>query len=102
SRHRKELQMSAGHASTIADKMNSLNNPLEYLRTLVELLKQPQDLISLHENIVRINRMGIKVASSSGEAGDEIHLQDIELGEGHAHLLMLTEIPWDILGLGTK
>ncbi len=101
-RHKEELLKSACHVSTIAEKMNSLNNPLEYLRTLVELLKLPQDLIHLHENTVKINRMGIKVANVPGEAGDEIHLQDIELGEGHAHLLMLTEIPWEILDLGTR
>jgi hypothetical protein len=97
SRHRKEMQMAAGHRNTIEDQMQSLNNPLEYLRTMVELLELPQDLIHLHDNTVRINRMGIKVSEALGAAGDDIHMQNIELGEGESHLLMLTEIPWSIL-----
>lgn len=97
-KHRDELQNMTGHCNTIVDQMQSLNNPSKYLSTLVELLQLPQDLIHLHENTVRINRMGIKI-SNPQTTGDDIHLQDIELGDGESHILVLTEIPWSILGI---
>lgn len=99
SRRREELRMAADHSRSIADKMQSLDNPMEYLRTLVELLKLPQELIRLHENTVRINRMGIKVVNTPGVEGEDVYMQNIELGEEQSHLLILAEIPWGILDI---
>jgi len=75
--------------------MQTLNNPVEYLNTLVELLEMPLDLVRLHESTVRLNKMGMKLSDSDDTNGDEIRLNNLEIGEDYTGLLMLTEIPWD-------
>jgi len=75
-------------------KVQNLNNPSEYLDTLVALLELPLDLIRMHQSSIRINKMGMKLPSDQESDGEDIHLQQVEIGEEYTSLIMITEIPW--------
>jgi hypothetical protein len=77
--------------------IQTLNNPAEYLNTLVGLMELPLDLVRLHECTVRLNKMGIKQSESDGANGHAIRFNCLEIGEDYTGLLMLAEIPWETL-----
>ncbi|MCP4120750.1 MAG: hypothetical protein GY751_03235 [Bacteroidetes bacterium] len=68
------------------------NNPTEYLNTLVELLELPLDLVCRHERAVRINQMGIELPDSDESMANDIHLQQLNVGEENNSLITLVEI----------
>ncbi len=76
---------------SLTESMRSLSNPYRYLDELVTILELPIDLISLEENTVCVNKMGIKITGSD-RPYEEIHLQEIEIGGNHNNLLALVEI----------
>jgi len=78
--------------ATLPSGEGDLNNPIVYLASLVKLLELPLDLIRLHENMVRINRMGIKLPDTTEPKGDEIRLQQLEIGADTTSLILLTKI----------
>ncbi len=86
---RNEVQASNHH--NLCSSMDTLNNPERYLDELVTILELPLNLVSLEENTVCVNKMGIKV-SRTGASCNEIHLQEVEIGGNHNNILALVEI----------
>ncbi len=83
--------------SYFSNGLESLNNPSRYLNKLVHILDLPLELISLHEDTVCLNNMGIKIPGAA-KAGDEIHLQELEIGGDHNNILALVEIAFSDIG----
>jgi len=77
--------------------METLNNPLRYLDKLVTILELPLELVTLEEDTVCVNKMGIKI-SSSDRPCEQIHLQEVEIGGNHNTILVLVEIALKDLG----
>jgi hypothetical protein len=75
--------------SYFSNSMESLNNPSKYLHKLVRILELPLQLISMHEDRVCINSMGIK---APGKSCDEVHLHELEIGDDDDNVLALVEI----------
>ncbi|MCP3672278.1 MAG: hypothetical protein GY814_17965, partial [Gammaproteobacteria bacterium] len=90
-RRRVEAEQQSGGTAVLTGAPN-LNNPIEYLNTLVELLKLPLDLVHLHERTVRINQMGIELPDSDESTGRDIHLQHLKVGVENNSLITLVEI----------
>jgi hypothetical protein len=82
--------------SYFSNSMETLNNPSRYLNKLVHILEMPLELISLHEDAVCVNSMGIKI-SDSANSEEEIHLQELEIGGSHSYLMALVEMPFNEL-----
>lgn len=80
--------------SYFSNSMETLNNPSKYLHKLVRILELPLQLISMHEDRVCINSMGIK-ATGSGKSCDEVHLHEFEIGDDDDNILALVEIKID-------
>ncbi len=88
-----ERQAEAKSASSnhLNNGINSLNNPSRYLDELIRILELPMSLITLEENSLCVNKMGIKV-SSLDKSCNEIHLQEVEVGGGQDNILVLLDI----------
>jgi hypothetical protein len=80
--------------SYFSNSMETLNNPSRYLNKLVHILELPLELISLHEDAVCVNSMGIKIPDAA-KSDDEIHLQELEIGGSHSYLMALVEMPFN-------
>ena len=76
------------------NSMETLKNPARYLDELVTILELPIDLISLEDNTIRMNKMGIKVSDVDNSC-DEIHLQKFEIGDNQNNLIALVEIAYN-------
>jgi hypothetical protein len=80
--------------SYFSNSMESLNNPSKYLHKLVRILELPLQLISMHDDTVCINSMGIK-QPGPGRPCDEVHLHELEIGDDDDNILALVEIDID-------
>jgi len=81
----------------ISSSMETLSNPLRYLDELVTILELPLQLLTLEEDTVCVNKMGIKI-SSSDRPCEKIHLQEVEIGGDQNTILSLVEIALKDLG----
>lgn len=72
-----------------------LKNPEIYLRELIKLLENPQDLLKLEKNVIRVNKMGVKVPKGGRESANEISLHEIGLGKTANQIVILVTYPRD-------
>ena len=80
------------HHSPLLMEQN-LNNPEVYIRILVEQLSQPQRLITLQDNHVRMNGMGIKLPLHSDLPSNLLCLNQIQIGDRHPNVVRLIRYP---------
>ena len=80
--------------SYFSNSMESLNNPSKYLHKLVRILELPLQLISMHEDTICVNSMGIK-RSEPGKSCEEVHLRELEIGDDDDNVMVLVEIKID-------
>ncbi|MGD8587682.1 MAG: hypothetical protein PVG22_02520 [Chromatiales bacterium] len=80
------------HYSPLLLEQN-LNNPEVYLRILVEQLSTPERLITLQDNHVRLNDMGIKLPLHSDKPSNLLCLNQIQIGERHPNVVRLIRYP---------
>jgi hypothetical protein len=75
------------------DPTTSIDNPEVYLRALKEQMLVPQRLIRLHDKLLRVNAMGIKLPQPSDVGDEPVRLHELEVGEGRSQVLVLVKIP---------
>jgi hypothetical protein len=95
--HIKHDEMEEERKSKIYNPLASLKNPEVYLEMLLKQMKLPQSLIRMEENLLRIDRMGIKVIDDEHDAAKEIRLKTLTLGEERPRLVSLVSFPVDEL-----
>ncbi|OOZ37460.1 hypothetical protein [Solemya velesiana gill symbiont] len=74
-----------------------LRNPEVYLTHILGYLSLPQELIKILENIIRVDRMGIKIEDQGKKGGAAINLKELEIGEDYRQLLSMVSIPREII-----
>jgi len=71
----------------------NLNNPAVYVDMLVEQMSLPGKLIKLQDELIRVDRMGIKLPLKSNATSDVLHLYEVEIGEDHSRVAAIVRYP---------
>ncbi len=71
----------------------NLKDPEVYLNELVRVLDEPTRLLKLHETMLRISRLGIKLDEGTMENVNELQLQEIKVGERPTRIVLLVRYP---------
>jgi len=77
----------------IPDYHHDLKNPAVYLRKLGKVLSEPTQLLKLNENMLRINKLGIKLAEDSIEDANELNLKEVKVGERPTRIVLIVRYP---------
>ncbi|MET0101087.1 MAG: hypothetical protein ABW078_05085 [Sedimenticola sp.] len=85
--------------SSILHHSEDLRNPEVYLDRILEYLALPKELIRIHENTIRVNRMGIKLSDKAKGSGEAINLSELEIGEDRPQLLSIVCVPREIIDI---
>ncbi|MCP3871055.1 MAG: hypothetical protein GY703_23745 [Gammaproteobacteria bacterium] len=75
------------------DASRNVNNPVVYLNLLVDELSAPKQLISVKDNLLRVNRMGIRLPMESGVSSDVLKLFEIEVSGSQSRVAALVRYP---------
>ena len=71
----------------------NLKDPEVYLNELVRVLDEPTRLLKLHETMLRISRLGIKLDEGTMENVNELQLQEVKVGERPTRIILLVRYP---------
>ncbi|MDH3354947.1 MAG: hypothetical protein OEL79_07010 [Chromatiales bacterium] len=77
----------------------NINNPEVYLKVLSEQLSMPKSIISVQSNMLRVNKMGIKLSVDSSERSNNFSFNEVGIGRAHSKVISLVKIrysDWDI------
>ena len=70
-----------------------LNSPSIYLDALERTFERPEELLRLETNVIRVNRIGIRVTEDSKEAVNEFTLYELGLGDQPSQAIALVVYP---------
>lgn len=70
-----------------------LNNPEIYLQELVNILGSPDKLLRINKDVIRVNRMGIKIPGHSKTRANEISLHEIQLAGWVNRVVIMVRYP---------
>jgi hypothetical protein len=70
-------------------------NPEVYIRILVEQLGAPERLITLQDNHIRLNNMGVKLPLHADAPSNLLHLNEIQIGDRQPQVVSLIRYPKD-------
>ena len=71
----------------------NLNNPEVYIKMLAERLSLPTELIKLHDQVIRLNKMGVKLPLDETESSDLLQLQALEVGDLCCQVISMVRYP---------
>ncbi len=71
--------------------------PSTYLRELCGTVMQPEKLLRLESSLIRLNRIGERVAEDSSQLASDILLQEISVGQHFHNVVALVSYPRDEL-----
>lgn len=77
----------------IPDYRHDLKNPVVYLRELGKVLNEPTQLLKLNENMLRMNKLGIKLEEDSIEDANELYLKEVKIGERPTRIVLIVGYP---------
>ena len=77
------------------DPIHNLRNPVIYLQELQRLLCSPMELLKQQESMLRVNRMGICLPDQEDCAANELHLNEISIGNQQPRILLMIKYPRD-------
>lgn len=69
-------------------RVKSLANPDVYLKTLVEYLQAPEQLLSIDKIHFKLNKLGIRLDSSSGQSANEFDLHELTWSDRTRHVVL--------------
>ena len=90
---RKKVLIKCQHHAAMLLPEQNINNPEVYIKILVEQLDNPERLITLQENHIRLNGMGIKLPLNTGEPSNLLCLNEIQVGDRHPNVVRLIRYP---------
>jgi hypothetical protein len=76
-----------------AGRARGKQDPESCLDTLCTAISNPKKLISLSEDVLRISRLGILLPESAEGRGNEVRLQELEIGEGQQRVVLIASYP---------
>jgi hypothetical protein len=88
-------QMQANLQHKHLDPIHSLKNPEVYLQELRRLLSSPMELLKKNESTLRVNRMGICLSDNDTSAANELHLNEIAIGDEQTRIVVMVKYPRD-------
>ena len=89
----KKLLFKRQHDYPVLLPEQNLNNPEVYIKILVEQLTSPEQLISLQDNHIRLNSMGIKLPLHADTPSNLICLNEIQVGDRQPNVVRLIRYP---------
>jgi hypothetical protein len=90
----KKKQLIKGqHRHSILLPEQNINNPEVYIKILVEQLNNPERLITLQDNHIRLNGMGIKLPLNADDPSNLLCLNEIQVGDRHPNVVRLIRYP---------
>jgi hypothetical protein len=81
------------HQAPIMHPEQNLNNPEVCIKLLIEQLSAPERLITLQDNHVRLNRMGIKIPLDTDRPSNLLCLHQIQVGDRPPNVVSLIRYP---------
>ena len=75
----------------------NINNPEVYLRVLLQQLRDPDRLVKLEQNRVRLSRTGIKLPLDSAEPSHLFKLYELQVGDDETSLINIIRCPKETL-----
>ncbi len=73
----------------------NLNNPEVYIKMLVQRLSLPTELIKLQNQVIRLNKMGIKLPLDDSGSSDVLQMQALEVGDLCCQVISMVRYPRD-------
>jgi len=70
----------------------NMDNPEVYLKLLTDQLRMSKTLISIHNSMLRVNRMGIKLPDNCDERANEVNLNEIETADSQSKVVLLVKV----------
>ncbi len=86
-------RLSQEERSRLPDEGAGIEDPARYMEVLEWLLSLPQTLIRIQSNILRINRMRIKLPEDADEAANELLLSELAIGDEPVRQFIIIEYP---------
>ncbi|HEY9052180.1 MAG TPA: hypothetical protein VIQ03_11585 [Gammaproteobacteria bacterium] len=99
-KHITELRHSMSEDEKIKIALNpeqNLNNPEVYIKMLAQRLSLPTELIKLHDHVIRLNKMGIKLPLDDTNSSDLLEMQALEVGDMCCQVISIVRYPRDEL-----
>ncbi len=98
--HLKKHIVQQRHGQSEEEKINSaqnpdqnINNPEVYIKMLATQLSLPTELLKLHDQVIRLNKMGIKLELDSTESSNLLKMQALEVGEQCCQMVCIVSFP---------
>jgi hypothetical protein len=76
-----------------AGRARGKQDPESCLEKLCSAISNPKELINLSEDVLRISRLGILLPESAEGKGNEVRLQELEIGEGQQRVVLIASYP---------
>ena len=98
--HLKKHIVQQRHNQSEEEKLNSnrspdknINNPEVYIKMLADQLSIPTELLKLHDQVIRLNKMGIKLPLEACGTSELLHMQALEVGEQCCQVVCIVRFP---------
>lgn len=75
----------------------NLSNPEVYIKMLAQQLSLPTELIKLHDQVIRLNKMGIKLSMEQADPAEVLQMKTLEVGENCCQAVCIVHFPRDEL-----
>lgn len=91
--HMTRLRYRQAEDSQTAKPSVNLKNPAIYLETLSGILNEPEELVKLQQQFLRLNKMGVKLTEESVAAENRLHLYELIIGKQPPQVVCLVSYP---------